>query len=68
MHCPFILPADISGLANLPPSIRTVDLSHIGHVFMSQAIAGLALQPKLERVKFRHCQPLVGNMGDDMRS
>ncbi|KAK9831803.1 hypothetical protein WJX74_009809 [Apatococcus lobatus] len=68
MQCPFILPANISGLDCLPSSIRSVDLSHIGHVFMSRAIAGLALQPNLERVKIRHCQPLIGNMGDDIRS
>ena len=68
IHCPFILPADLSGLASLPASIQSVDLTHLGHVFMSQPIAGLAFQPNLERVKFRHCQPLVGNMGDDLRT
>ena len=68
MYCHFMLAADISGLANLPTSIRSVDLSHLGHVVMSRSIASLALQPNLGRVKFRHCQPLVENMGDDIYS
>lgn len=68
MHCPFMMPVNLSMLANLSASIRSVDLSHLGHAYIKQSIAGLALQPKLERVKYRYCQPLVGNMGDDLRS
>lgn len=66
MQCPLLQPANLSRLATLPASIRTVDLSHVGHAFVPRSIAGLALQPKLERVKIRHCQPLVGNLGNDL--
>ncbi|KAK9831665.1 hypothetical protein WJX74_005003 [Apatococcus lobatus] len=68
MQCHYILPADLAGLATLPESIQSVDLSHLGHVYITRSIAGLALQPNLQRVKFRHCQPVVGNVGDDIRT
>ena len=65
-HAPFIMPLNISGLARMPDSIVTVDLSHCGHVIMSGPILSLALKPNLRRVMWRHCQPIVGNLGDDI--
>lgn len=63
---PAITPIDLSFLASMPDSIRVMDLAHAGHVVMSGPIVSLALKPNLQTVMLRHCQPLVGNLGDDM--
>ena len=60
------LPFDISNLADLPPSIRVVDLSHASMVHVLKPIARLALQPNLRCAVFKHCLPIVSNLGDSM--
>ena len=52
-------PTDISGLADLGPDIRTIDLGHSGIVMVERPLIGLAMRPHLQHFILKHCQPTV---------